>query len=391
MQTPYATGPVPPLACGPGELRGLPDLIPADAASVLLISDAGVAAAGLADRVEATLAGGPPVTRFVAPDSEPTVATVDRGADCARRLERPAIVGLGGGTALDIAKLVACLARTRRALDDYLLGADTFGERTPAVMIPTTAGTGSEVTRTCIVTGQRGAKLWVWSPALAPDHVVLDPELALSMPRALAVATGLDAFVHALEAATGRARNHFNEACARQAIRLAAGALEAFASTPGDRAAAGTMQESAMLAGVAIDSGGTGIAHNIGHALGSLYHVPHGIAVAIGLQASLDWSIAGAGARFDGVADAFGADGGARGLARAYADWLDRLDFPALAAPALAADMDARALADAMAGEENLPMARNGARAPADGDLEALARRTVALCDDYRHSRAEPA
>lgn len=391
MHSSYTTGPVPPLVCGPGEVRGLPGLLPPGVGSVLLVTDAGVAAAGLADRVEDTLADGPPVTRFVAPASEPTVATVDQAAAEARALDRPVIVGLGGGTALDIAKLVAGLERTDRDLGEYLLGADTFGERAPAIMIPTTSGTGSEVTRTCIVSGPRGAKLWVWSPVLGPDSVLLDPELTASMPPALAVATGLDAFVHALEAVTGQAGNRFNEACGLQAIHLATHALDRFAGRSSDLESAATMQEAAMLAGLAIDSGGTGIAHNIGHALGSLYHVPHGIAVAIALEASLEWSVAESGSRFDRAAGAFGEGQQAGTLPFAYAQWLERLDFPAVAGPALKDSLDADALATAMAAPENMPMARNGARQAQGDDLDHLARRTVALCERYRQHREVPA
>lgn len=387
MDTPYATGPVPPLVCGAGKLDCLPGLLPADAASVLLVCDVGVGAAGLADRAENALADGPPVTRFVAPSSEPTVATVDQAADRARRLDRPVIVGLGGGTALDIAKLVAGLARTDGGLGDFLLGADTLAERAPAVMVPTTAGTGSEVTRTCIVSGADGSKLWVWSPVLAPDAVVLDPALTVSMPRSLAVATGLDAFVHAAEAATGQARNHVNEACALQAIHLATRWLEIAADGSGNLQAAGAMQESALLAGLAIDSGGTGIAHNIGHALGSLYHIPHGISVALAFEASLAWSANEAGKRFERVASAFGGGEESDNVASAYARWLERLDFAAVAAPALPSMLDAEALARAMAADENRPMADNNARLPAAGDLEMLARATVAVCERYRHKR----
>ena len=391
MNVPYATGSVPPLVCGAGELARLPGLLPDDAASVLLVCDVGVGAAGLADRVENALTDAPPVTRFVAPSSEPAVATVDQAAEQARRLDRPVIVGLGGGTALDIAKLVAGLARTDRGLGDFLLGADTFAERAPAVMVPTTAGTGSEVTRTCIVSDAEGAKLWVWSPVLAPDAVVLDPELSVSMPRSLAVATGLDAFVHAAEAATGQARNHVNEAFALQAVHLATHWLETAADGAGDLQAAGAMQESALLAGLAIDSGGTGIAHNIGHALGSLYHIPHGIAVALALEASLGWSANEAGARFERVAGAFGGGATPDSLASAYTRWLERLDFAAVAAPALPSVLDAEALARAMAADANRPMADNNARPPAPGDLDMLARATVAVCERYRRKRAVPA
>lgn len=387
----YEIGAVPHIVCGAGERSRLSGMVPTEAASILLVSDAGVTAAGIADRVEGALADGLPVTRFVAPAGEPTVATVNDAAAHARTLERPVIIGLGGGTALDIAKLVAGLERNGQGIEDFLLGAGTFPDRAPAIMIPTTSGTGSEVTRTCIVSDSDGAKLWVWSPVLAPDSVVLDPELTMSMPRTLAVATGLDAFVHALEATTGQAANPFNEAYALQAIHLAAHALETFAATPSDPPAAAGMQESAVLAGLAIDSGGTGLAHNIGHALGSLYHVPHGIAVAIGLRASLEWSIGGAPERFERGARAFGDGIDANTLPHAYAAWLERLEFGPIAADVLPDALDADALARAMAARENMPMAHNNARVPEGKAFEELAAATVAVCDRYLRERAVPA
>ena len=386
---PCDIGSVPRIVSGTGTLDRLPGLVPANAASVMLVTDAGVDAAGLADRVTDVLAEGPPVTRFVAPAAEPTVPTVDRAAARVRDMESPVVVGLGGGTALDVAKLVAGLARTERDLDAFLLGRDDFPERAPAIMIPTTSGTGSEVTRTCIVSNPDGAKLWVWSPVLAPDSVLLDPELTASMPRALAVTTGLDAFVHALEAATGQAGNRFSEAHALQAIHLARTALEPAAAA--DARAAATMQQAATLAGLAIDSGGTGMAHNIGHALGSLHHVPHGVAVAIALQASLEWSVAGAGPRFERAATAFQPGASPADLPGAYAAWLGELDFAAAAAGALPASIDPDALARVMAQDENAPMAGNNARPGRAEDLAPLAAATAALCERYLHEQGVPA
>lgn len=390
MATLYEIGGVPRIIGGAGERGCLSGLVPPEAGSVLLVSDIGVTAAGLTARVEDMLADGPPLTRFVAPAGEPTVAIVNEAAATARRLERPLIIGLGGGTALDIAKLVAGLVRTGHGIEDFLLGIDTFPERAPAIMIPTTSGTGSEVTRTCIVSNADGAKLWVWAPVLVPDVVLLDPELTVSMPRPIVVSTGLDAFVHALEATTGQAANRFNEAYALQAIHLAGTALERFAATRSDPPAARAMQESATLAGLAIDSGGTGLAHNIGHALGSLYHVPHGIAVAIGLQASLEWSVAGAASRFERAARAFQGETDGAALPGAYAAWLERLQFGAIAADVLPETLDEAGLARAMAAPENTPMAQNNARIPEAADLEQLASATVARCEHYLRARTVP-
>lgn len=135
------------------------------------------------------------------------------------------MIGLGGGTALDIAKLVAALAESPGDMADYLLAKTPWAGRVPAVMVPTTSGTGSEVTRTSILTDPEGRKLWAWGDELLPDAVLLDPALTLGLPATLTATTGLDAFVHALEATTGQGQHTFIEATALQAIRLVGAAL----------------------------------------------------------------------------------------------------------------------------------------------------------------------
>lgn len=384
----YRIGAMPRLVGGAGALGHLPETIDPGCASVLLVCDAGVAAAGLGDCAAEALGTKRSIEWFVAPAGEPTVATVDAAAACARALERPAIIGLGGGTALDIAKLVSGLARVDDGIAHYALGAATFPERAPAVMVPTTAGTGSEVTRTCILSDETGRKLWAWSEVLAPDAVVLDPRLTASLPRPLTVGTGLDAFVHALEAATGRSANPLSEAHALRAIRFATDALGQAASVPDDLDARASMQHAALLAGMAIDAAGTGIAHNIGHALGSLYHVPHGIAVALGLQASLSWSIEAAPRRFAACAEAFAHAGHAGDLAAAFDAWLDRLAFAQIAGTHLPHAVDATALAASMLAPENAPMARNSARPATAEDLRRLADRVAELCGQYARGGA---
>lgn len=388
MNQTYETGRIPPVVAGPGSIGRLGECLPENCRRVLLVCDAGVAAAGLPGRVEAVLPGGFAVEQFVAPAGEPLVATVDAAAARARAIDGVTVIGLGGGTAMDIAKLAAALVRNPGSVADYALGVKPFSGRAPAVMIPTTAGTGAETARTCILSDAGGRKLWAWSPALSVDAIVLDPELALSLPAGVSVATGLDAFAHALEATTGQAANRWIEAAGLSAIRLATTHLDTVVREPDNVAARQAMQESALLAGIAIDSGGTGIAHNIGHALGTVYHLPHGVAVTLGLQASLAWSIEALPERFSASAAAFVPGHQPEGLAAAFDGWVDRLGFGAIVADLLPESLDAAAIAEAMQAGENAPMARNSARPPGADDWQMLAERVAGVCDRYARPAA---
>lgn len=386
MHQDYQTGRQAPVIAGPGCLARLPELRRQHGAErYLLITDAGLEASGLLKPYLAELEQDAEVTRFIAPAGEPSVATVDQAAQAARELQAPLVLGIGGGTALDIAKLVAALTASPGRMDQYLLGRSPWLGKAPAVMIPTTSGTGSEVTRTSILADETGRKLWAWGDELLPEAVLLDSRLTRSLPAPLTAATGLDAFVHALEATTGRNRNRLIESQALAAIRLVGAALPEAVQTPDNLEARQQLQEAACLAGMAIDNGGTGIAHNIGHALGSLYHLPHGVAVAIAVEASLAWSIEGHEATFAASAHALMAGSEAKALPELVTELADASAFDQALAPFSNLEMDATALAEVMQAEENAPMANNAARIPEGDDWQHLAELTVAT---FQHRQA---
>ncbi|RTR02955.1 iron-containing alcohol dehydrogenase [Halomonas nitroreducens] len=379
MHHDYKNGRQAPVIAGPGCLARLPALRRQHGAErYLLITDAGLEASGLLAPYLAELEQDAEVIRFIAPAGEPRVATVDQGAQVVRELEAPLVLGIGGGTALDIAKLVAALAVSPGRMENYLLAQESWVGKAPAVMIPTTSGTGSEVTRTSILADDSGRKLWAWGDELLPEAVLLDPRLTRSVPAPLTAATGLDAFVHALEATTGRSRNRLIESQALAAIRLIGAALPEAAHTPDNLEARQQLQEAACLAGMAIDNGGTGIAHNIGHALGSLYHLPHGVAVAIAAEASLAWSIEGHEAIFAPGAHALMPGSAASELPGLVTELTDASAFDQSLAPFATLEMEVSALAEVMQAEENAPMANNAARIPEGDDWQRLAELTVA-------------
>jgi len=379
MHQDYQTGRQAPVIAGPGCLARLPELRRQHGAErYLLITDAGLEASGLLKPYLAELEQDADVVRFIAPAGEPSVATVDQAAQVVRELQAPLVLGIGGGTALDIAKLVAALAESPGPMEAYLLARTPWVGKAPAVMIPTTSGTGSEVTRTSILADETGRKLWAWGDELLPEAVLLDSRLTRSLPVPLTAATGLDAFVHALEATTGRNRNRLIESQALAAIRLVGAALPEAVQTPDNLEARQQLQEAACLAGMAIDNGGTGIAHNIGHALGSRYHLPHGVAVAIAVEASLAWSIEGHEAIFAPSAHALMPSSRANELPGLVTELADASAFDQALAPFANLEMEVAALAEVMQAEENAPMANNAARIPEGDDWQHLAELTVA-------------
>jgi alcohol dehydrogenase class IV len=351
--------------------------------SVALIVDGAVAANGYADRVAAAFADVDVMVQ-VLPPGEPSVASVDAVAAPARELDRPLVVGVGGGSALDTAKQVAVVLAGPDGIGRYVLARQPMASRRPIVAVPTTSGTGAEVTRTCVLTDD-GRKVWTWGDELLPDLVVLDPEATTSMPPAVTAMTGLDAFVHALEAVTGQRRGERPPEPALTALGLVRQHLPRAVDDGRDLLARAGMQEAAFLAGTAIDGCGTGMAHSLGHALGTLHHVPHGAAVAIGLEAALGWEVDGVGHVFAPVAEVLGV------AVDEVPDCYRRLWADSHLAAAVAAlpdaPLDPEPIADLMVAEENRPMYDNSCRSADDAARRELAERTVAVWHSLRSGR----
>jgi alcohol dehydrogenase class IV len=355
----HSGGRIPPIEAGPGSLDALaePAGVFGNRRAVLVVDEA-VEATGYVDRLRIVLNHVDDVELHVVPPREPTATSVDEAAEVVRHGGAAVVIGVGGGSTIDTAKLAAVVAGDTDGVESYTLGANPLPAGRPVVAIPTTAGTGAEVTRTCVLTNRAGRKVWAWGDELLPARVVLDPEAVGTMPADVAAASGLDAFVHAMEAATGRRANAVVAAPALHAIRLIIEHLPA--ATGGDCDARQNMQSAALLAGLAIDGGGTGIAHCIGHALGTLAGVPHGIAVAVGLAAALRWNVDGAPEAYAPVAATVGRP--ADELAAAYAELVDVVGLPLAVRGVGELSVSSPDLAAAMVAEENLPMYRNNCR-----------------------------
>ncbi len=246
---------------------------------VLLVSDPGVVGAGLlAGAVAGLQEAGLASSVYADVQADPPEALVHAAVRTATESGADCIVGFGGGSSLDVAKLVALLATGQQKLQDIYGVNLATGGRLPLVLVPTTSGTGSEVTPISIVTTGEGEKKGVVSPLLLPDVAVLDAQLTLGLPPHITAATGVDAMVHAIEAYTGRIRkNPISDCFAREALRLLSGSIHAACRHGHELAPREDMLLGACLAGIAFANSPVAAVHALAYPIGAQFHVPHGL------------------------------------------------------------------------------------------------------------------
>ena len=251
---------------------------------VLLVTDTGMLATGLVDQVQVILANaGVDVTVFSDVVADPPEAVVLAATEAAKVADVDAVIGFGGGSSLDVAKLVAVLAMDNQSLKDIYGVGNITGRRLPLILIPTTSGTGSEVTPISILTTGKSEKMGVVSPVLIPDIALLDPELTLGLPAHVTAATGIDAMVHAIEAyaSTSANNNPISKVLAKQALRLMGAALETAVHKPRDIEARSDMLLGSLLAGQAFANSPVAAVHALAYPIGGHYKVPHGLSNAL--------------------------------------------------------------------------------------------------------------
>ena len=370
---------MPPISGGPGSIDRAGALLrplAGDGESVFVIADPGLAALGHTERLVSGLTGdGFRVAVFDDIQGEPGFHDAARASQQAKDCATRAIVGFGGGSALDLAKAVAVGAACDGPLTRFALGRGPLPDGAlPILAIPTTSGTGSEMTRTAILSDQTGAKQWLWGRSLKPRQVLLDQGLTVGLPPYLTAATGLDALVHAMEAATNRNASAGNTAIALTAIRMIVAALPSAIQDPADLEARGAMQLAAAYAGTAIDNAGTAIAHAIGHALASMVKMHHGQAVAAAMAATLPWNVENDDGRFARVADAMGGGRDAGALPDLFAGLAGSIDH---SFELTADELDPAALAAQIRQPENATMLQANWRTPGNDDLLRFASRVL--------------
>lgn len=291
----------PKIVCEQGGAARLGDFVRGLGISRLfLVTDAGLIKAGLIDGPLASLtAAGVPVTVYSDVLADPPELSVQAAVDAARKGEVDGVVGFGGGSSLDTAKLVALLARTPQALPDiYGIGL-ARGPRLPLIQVPTTAGTGSEVTPISILTTPDHEKKGVVSPLLYPDMALLDSRLTLGLPPAVTAMTGVDAMVHAIEAFTTRLKkNPLSDALAIKALQLLYPNLMAAVNDGRDAQVRENMLLGSLFAGMAFANAPVAAVHALAYPLGGHYHLPHGLSNSLVLGPVLEFNLPAAEALY---------------------------------------------------------------------------------------------
>lgn len=277
--------------------------------SVLLVTDPGLRQLGLADPAIASLeAAGHSVTVFGKVEADPSRETLMQAVEAGRVAGATGVLGFGGGSSLDVAKLVALLLGSDEDLDESWGVAQAKGPRLPLVLVPTTAGTGSEVTPVSIITVGAEEKRGVSSSVILPDIAVLDADLTVGLPAHITAATGVDAMVHAIEAYTSKSANNnpLSKMLAREALRLLGANIETAVFNGQDKDARGAMLLGSMLAGQAFANSPVAAVHALAYPIGGTFHVPHGLSNALVLSHVLRFNAPDAQALYAEIAaDAF--------------------------------------------------------------------------------------
>lgn len=372
------------VAFGPGAAEELPAHLPDDAGSVLLVTDPGVREAGVVDHLLAALDDRRPglaATTFDGVTPDPDLPVFEAAVDRVREVGPDAVVGVGGGSALDVAKVAGAVGVGGGDVLDYAApptgaGDPVPGPGLPTVAVPTTAGTGSETTPVAVVSlPDRDLKVGVSSRHLLPDAAVVDPLLTVSLPPGPTAAAGMDALAHAVEAYTTRSfdakprsapgsrpdyggRTPLTDALARAAVRRIGSGLRRAVDNGEDLDARRDVALGSLAAGIAFANAGLGAAHAVAMAAGAAHDTPHGETVAAVLPAVMRYNAPSVRERYRDVA---------RWLGRDVAD-----ADPATAA-ASAADAVATLAADVGA-PEGL-----GALGVAPDDVPALAAKATTL------------
>ncbi|WP_067862808.1 iron-containing alcohol dehydrogenase [Neptuniibacter marinus] len=273
------------LICKPGAAKELGEIcLRTIGQRVMVVTDQGIVNAGLLAPILDTLkAADVEALVFDQVLADPAEQIVLAATQQAVDAGVEGVIGLGGGSSMDVAKLVALLAKGEESLADIYGVNMVKGQRLPLIQIPTTAGTGSEVTAVSIITVGEGEKKGVVSSQLLPDLALLDAELTLGLPAMVTATTGVDAMVHAIEAYTSASPNHnlISDASAKEALLLLGANIESAVHDGTDLQVRSNMLLGSMLAGQAFANSPVAAVHALAYPLGGIYHLPHGLTNAL--------------------------------------------------------------------------------------------------------------
>lgn len=347
---------------------------------LLVLSDAGLAASGVLNRTLAPIrASQVHVGLFTDIPTNPALDTVEAAMALAADFRPGAVLSIGGGSPIDVAKAVALLLGNGGPLSRYQW--DGVAPTRPALLhiaVPTTAGTGSEVTRTTVIV-DRGTKKGIVSDVLYPVVSFIDPELMVSLPPPMTAATGADALTHAIEAYVGKGANAFTSALAARAVRLIGASLRPAFRDGSDLRARSDLAMGSTLAGIAMDQGGLGIVHSLSGPLSAWHGVHHGLSNAIFLAESIRFNAPVAAGAYAELAGCLGLEArddsaAAEALANACAELMGELGVGALPASYQFTPAEIDRMAEAAAA---MFLARNNPRPVTAADCRSIYRKVL--------------
>jgi alcohol dehydrogenase class IV len=316
------------MAVGGGALAELPAMLRRlGLANPLIVTDPFLARSGHLERATAQLERyGFPWAVFSDTVADPTTAVVETGARSLAEGGFDSLVAIGGGSSIDTAKAMSVLVANGGQMSDYKVPAEIPKAGPPVLAIPTTAGTGSEVTRFTVITDiETGEKMLIAGLACCPLAAIVDYELTLSMPLRLTADTGLDSLTHAIEAYVSRRATPFTDGLAKNAMGLIARHIRTACAEPDNRAAREAMMLGATTAGMAFSNASVALVHGMSRPIGAFFHVPHGLSNAMLLPEITAFSALAAPERYADCARAMGVAEEDEGSQAAVARLLDEL------------------------------------------------------------------
>ena len=294
------------IVVGAGSLKRLPELAKnLKKSKAYIISGPHLEKIGMVDKCrEALKAAGIESDSFTQTEGNPSTDTVAKAAEGFKSSKADFIVAFGGGSPLDVAKAVAVIASYGGNITDYEGGGKVPGPVVPMIAIPTTAGTGSEVTAFSVITDHsRNYKLTVVSNYLLPAYAILDPELITTVPKSTAAACGIDAMVHALEAFISKAASPFSDLFAKEALRLIGTSIRDYVLDRSNLAACESMLTGSLFAGIAFSHARLGDVHAMSHPVSAYFDVAHGVANAVLLPTIVDYNMTYASEKYKYIYD----------------------------------------------------------------------------------------
>ncbi len=301
----------PRIIMGPGSLARVVDEIDRfNSKKIMIVTDAGLVDAGIAGKLEEQLKTSRiKFAIFDKVESDPRIEIAEQAAKEVKAQGADLVIGIGGGSPIDIAKSAAILASNNADINSYF-GIDLIpGPGLKTIIIPTTSGTGSEATPIVILSDEKEKlKKGIVSPYLFPDVAILDPELTIGLSPLITAATGMDAFIHAVEAYMSNGANSMTNIFAIQAIKLISNNIRTAFANGNDIEARSNMLEGSLLAGMAFANAGVTAVHAFAYPIGAEFHIPHGIANSIMLVPVMEFNKLGNLNKFAELAQIIGVD-----------------------------------------------------------------------------------